>query len=133
MDKEVVLIDGVCVLCNRLAHFIIKRDKAKKFLFIPFQTRSGKKYLEEYRISTENPDFLIVISGKDYFVRSTAVLKIFRKMPGFWPVFYPLIFIPRVIRDYFYKLIARNRYNWFGKYPSCPIPAGELKEHILVD
>jgi predicted DCC family thiol-disulfide oxidoreductase YuxK len=31
-------------------------------------------------------------------------------------------FIPRVIRDAIYGLVARNRYRWFGRRDACILP-----------
>jgi predicted DCC family thiol-disulfide oxidoreductase YuxK len=31
-------------------------------------------------------------------------------------------FIPRVIRDAIYDLVARNRYRWFGRRDACIQP-----------
>jgi predicted DCC family thiol-disulfide oxidoreductase YuxK len=31
-------------------------------------------------------------------------------------------FIPRVIRDAIYDLVARNRYRWFGRRDACILP-----------
>ena len=38
---------------------------------------------------------------------------------------------PKVIRDFFYDVIAKNRYKWFGKYESCKIPKSEWKSRFL--
>jgi predicted DCC family thiol-disulfide oxidoreductase YuxK len=29
--------------------------------------------------------------------------------------------IPKKLRDYIYRIIAKNRYKWFGKTESCRI------------
>ena len=39
--------------------------------------------------------------------------------------------IPRFIRDPIYKLIARNRYKWFGKRATCWMPTPEQASRIL--
>jgi len=31
-------------------------------------------------------------------------------------------FIPRVIRNAIYDLVARNRYRWFGRRDACILP-----------
>lgn len=58
---------------------------------------------------------MIYVRGNDIFVRSTAVLEIFRDMKMPWPLFYGLIVLPVAMRDAVYNVIARNRYRWFGQ------------------
>jgi predicted DCC family thiol-disulfide oxidoreductase YuxK len=38
---------------------------------------------------------------------------------------------PRVIRDWGYGMIARNRYRMFGRYDTCPMPSEETRDRFL--
>ena len=50
-----------------------------------------------------------------------AMLRIARELPRWqWP--WLLHFIPQVIRDAIYDLVARNRYRWFGRRDGCILP-----------
>jgi predicted DCC family thiol-disulfide oxidoreductase YuxK len=33
--------------------------------------------------------------------------------------------LPKALRDAAYRLVARNRYRWFGRRQSCYVPAAE--------
>jgi len=39
--------------------------------------------------------------------------------------------LPAFFRNWVYDIIARYRYNWFGKKESCMIPTPELKGKFL--
>jgi predicted DCC family thiol-disulfide oxidoreductase YuxK len=39
--------------------------------------------------------------------------------------------VPRVIRDAAYDVVARNRYQWFGRQESCMVPTPELRARFL--
>jgi predicted DCC family thiol-disulfide oxidoreductase YuxK len=39
--------------------------------------------------------------------------------------------IPRFMRDTLYRLVAKNRYKWFGKKDQCVVPTDDLKERFL--
>jgi predicted DCC family thiol-disulfide oxidoreductase YuxK len=39
--------------------------------------------------------------------------------------------VPRVIRNSVYRVIARNRYRWFGKRDTCRILSAEERERFL--
>ena len=51
-------------------------------------------------------------------------------------IFYPLLgkialIIPRIISDYLYDIISKNRYHILGKRDSCRIPSIEEEEYFL--
>jgi predicted DCC family thiol-disulfide oxidoreductase YuxK len=51
-------------------------------------------------------------------------------------IIYPLIgkialLIPRIISDYLYDFISKNRYRIMGKRDSCRIPGIEEEEYFL--
>ena len=33
--------------------------------------------------------------------------------------------LPRLLRDPFYRWIARNRYRWFGRREACMVPSAD--------
>ena len=41
--KDIVVFDGVCVLCNRFFNWLIKNDKDEKFMYTNFQSDFSKK------------------------------------------------------------------------------------------
>jgi len=62
---------------------------------------------------------------------SAAVLRIFRSLRFPWPAVYALIAVPAPLRDWVYRLVARNRYRWFGRRHSCMVPTPELRTRFL--
>jgi predicted DCC family thiol-disulfide oxidoreductase YuxK len=63
--------------------------------------------------------------------RSSAALRIARLLDGPWPLFYPLILVPKVLRDWAYRQFAARRYRWFGKLDACRVPTPELRARFL--
>ena len=59
--------------------------------------------------------------GYQAYVKSEAVLRIARELPR-WQWTWHFHFMPRVIRDAIYDLVARNRYRWFGRRDACMLP-----------
>ena len=39
--------------------------------------------------------------------------------------------VPRVVRDAVYRLVARNRYRWFGRTEACRLPTPDLRARFL--
>ena len=132
VQSPVILFDGVYNLCNRSVRFIINRDPASKFRFAPLQSETGKDLVSEFKLSGDNLDSIILVENSVYYIKSSAVLKIVRKLHSLWPLLYVLIILPRPIRDYFYDIVARNRYKWFGKEEKCMVPNTDIKKRFLV-
>lgn len=118
-EKNIILFDGFCKLCNHSIRFIKKHDKNEAFRFVAIQSEEGKRQTEGHDINFDYPESVILIEEENFYYRSDAALRIFRKLGGVYKYLYPLIYIPRVIRDFFYNLIARNRYLIFGKTDDC--------------
>jgi predicted DCC family thiol-disulfide oxidoreductase YuxK len=130
-EKKIVLFDGVCNLCNRSVQFIIKRDRRKQFHFASLQGKAGQELLQQFNLSTDNLNSFILIENGILYRKSSAALRIARKLSSGWPLLYAFIIIPSFIRDAVYSLIAKNRYKWFGKSESCMLPAPGLKDRFL--
>lgn len=126
--KAIVLFDGVCNLCSNSVQFIIKRDRSDRFRFASLDSETGKELLRTHGVKADS--IVLVEDGKAY-LRSTAALRIARKLSGAYPLLYLAILIPEFIRDNIYTIIAKNRYRWFGKHSECWLPLPHLKQKFL--
>ncbi|MCG8342361.1 MAG: thiol-disulfide oxidoreductase DCC family protein [Chlorobiales bacterium] len=131
LPERIVIFDGVCNLCEFSVNFIYERDLKGKFTFTPAQSPLGQMLLEKYHIHTDTLDTVVLIKHDRAYSRSTAALKIAEELDPPWNVLQVFSWVPRPIRDRIYDLIARNRYEWFGKKESCMIPTKEIKARFL--
>ncbi len=135
MNKQfthsIILFDGVCNLCNVAVNFVIKRDPGNVFKFAPLQEKQGALLLKTHAIGIQKLDSIVLIENGNVYTKSSAALRIARKMSNLWPLFFVLLIIPNFIRDGVYDFIAKNRYKWFGKKEQCMIPTLGLKEKFL--
>ena len=129
-EQSIILFDGVCNLCNAAIQFVIKRDSNDRFIFASLQSEEGKKILEKNHVASKMYSFILVENGQIYD-RSTAVLRVARKLKGLWPFLYGFILLPKFIRDSIYNFIAKKRYQWFGKSNVCMSPTPDLKAKFL--
>ena len=130
-EKDVILFDGVCNLCNHAVNFIIDRDPAQRFVFTSLQSEAGQQLLRQYNLDEEYLDSLVLLEQKRVYVKSTAALRIARHLSGIWPLSYVFILFPSFIRNFFYDIVARFRYRLFGKRSQCRVPTPELKARFL--
>ena len=130
LDQPVLLFDGVCNLCNGFVRFTVKFDAEGTFRFAPLQSPVGQELLERHDMDTEEFDSVVLVENEGVSTHSTAALKVLRELDGPWPLLYPLVYLPKVVRDGGYNLVAKYRYRVFGKQESCPMPEPEVRERF---
>lgn len=86
-----------------------KRDKRDVFVFHTLQSPEGQKWLERVGMPRDTLDTMVLIEGTRPFVRSAAVLRMTKRLRAPWPVLYAFIAVPRPIRDWAYRFVARHR------------------------
>lgn len=131
-EKPIIIFDGVCNLCNFAIDFVLKRDQKKVFIFLPNQVMAGKKILEKYGIKDLDVRSVYLIEDKKIYQKSTAILRILKRLSFPWNLGYVYIVIPRPVRDFIYNIIAKNRYQWFGKRDTCRVLSDEEKGRFLL-
>ena len=130
-EHPIVLFDGVCNLCNRSVQFIIERDPEGHFRFASLQSGLGEELRARLEIDPREVDSVILVEGDRWYKESDAALRIARGLGGAWKALWALRFVPRFLRDGAYRLIARNRYRWFGRQETCWLPTPELRGRFL--
>ncbi|MFP2913703.1 thiol-disulfide oxidoreductase DCC family protein, partial [Pyxidicoccus sp. 3LFB2] len=83
------------------------------------------------RVPEADPQSFVLVENGRIYERSSAALRIAKKLPGAWKLFYAFVVVPTPIRDVVYRFIARNRYRWFGKAEACRMPTPELRARFL--
>jgi predicted DCC family thiol-disulfide oxidoreductase YuxK len=127
-----VLIDGVCNLCNAIVAFLVRHDPPPaRFRFAALQSASGQRLLRHLGLPTDDFDTFVLLEDDRVFVRSSAALRVLRKLGLPWSLLWPLILVPRALRDAVYTWVARHRYGWFGKREACLVPTPELQARFL--
>ena len=102
----------------------------KKFRFAALQSEAGKRLLKQYQLSAKEESAVLIFNEKVY-QKSSAGLQILYHVGGIYAVPFVFILVPTYIRDFYYDIIARNRYKWWGKRDTCMIPTEEIKERFL--
>ena len=128
-QEHIIFFDGVCNLCNNAVDFIIKRDVQGVFKFAPLQGETAKSLLSREKL--ESLDSLILYRGGVAFLRSNAAINIAKELSSPWSLISYFKWIPLVLRDGIYNMIAKSRYRLFGKKDTCRLPTKAQKELFL--
>lgn len=129
--QTIIFFDGLCNLCNGAVQFAIKRDTKNVFKFASLQSDIAVTELAKYGVNPNQLNSIVLLEEGKIYQKSTAALRIAKRLTGLWPLLYVFIIVPPFIRDGIYRFIAKNRYKWFGKQESCWVPTPELKSKFL--
>jgi predicted DCC family thiol-disulfide oxidoreductase YuxK len=133
----IVLYDGVCALCNGIVRFILARDPRGIFRFAALQGDLARGTLARHGRNPDDLDtFCLVLEpgtpAERILDRSTAAAYVLSQLGGLWTAVAGLLrVVPRGLRDGVYDIVARRRYETFGKYDVCPLPRPEHRARFL--
>ena len=130
MAGGVILFDGTCAFCERSVRFIAARDGGY-FKFGASQNPEGRALLAQYGTDREAARSIILIEDGAVSLRSTAVLKIARRMTAPWRWAAVLLWVPAPIRDTFYRVVAAVRHRLAGQSNACEIPPPEIRQRLI--
>jgi predicted DCC family thiol-disulfide oxidoreductase YuxK len=130
-ERPVVLFDGVCNLCAGTVQFLIRHDPEGRFRFAPLQSEVARDLLEAHGLADHDLDSIVLIEDGKAHVKSDAAIRIGVRLGGLYRLLGPTKYLPRLLRDAVYDLVASYRYRVFGKKDQCMMPTPENRERFL--
>lgn len=128
----IIVFDGVCALCNGWIRFLIKHDRERRYRFAAMQTPMGRRLLEDHGLDPNDPLSFLLVDRDGAWTDTDAIARVLSGLGGTWqPLSKAVTVVPRPLRDAGYRLVARNRYRWFGRQAHCPVPAPEERDRFL--
>ena len=125
------MFDGVCVLCSGFARFILKRDNSFAFRLAAAQSPLGQALFRHYCLDPETLETnLVLIDGRAYAKLDTVAV-VAERLGGAWRVLALLRLLPRIVGDWVYDRVARNRYALFGRTEHCMLPPPEWRDRFI--
>lgn len=127
-ENDVILFfDGVCGLCNGLVDWLLPRDSRQRLKFSTLQGLTAKKLLSDHY--TQDLDTVVLWARGKILTRSEAVLYCLSEVGGIWTLSKIFYLVPAFVRDAIYRLVAKNRYRFFGQLSTCrmPLPGEHLR------
>ncbi len=127
----VVLFDGTCAFCEGAVKFIATRDEAAYFRFGASQSPEAAALLAAHGITRESARSIVLIEDGHVYLRSTASLRIARRLSWPWRMAGALLWIPRPLRDAAYRVVAAIRHRLAGSSNACEIPPPEIRARMI--
>ena len=107
-DKNIILFDGVCNLCNTSVNFVMDYDKQKVFYFASLQSSFGQFFCKKYNLPTTHFDSFIYFKKGILYKKSRAALEVSKTLKGFWQLAYLFVLVPSFLRDAIYTYISKG-------------------------
>lgn len=130
-NEHIILFDGICNLCSNWVQFVYQRDPQANFRFASVQSPTGQTLLTWCGLPTTHYKTMVYIERGEPHFKSDAFLRIVRLLRKPWPILTIGQLLPTYLRDWAYDRIALNRYQLFGKRPTCFLPTGELAGRFI--
>lgn len=118
--KRILFFDGVCGLCSSLVDFALPKVSVGQIFFAPLQGPNAKQLLLAQDLGLE---YVVYLRDGVIHRRTKAVSYLLQDIGGLYkPLGIMLRTLPSFISDFFYEIVARNRYRLFGKSETCRLP-----------
>lgn len=130
MNKGPILFfDGVCNLCNSTVDFLIERDSNQVIKYSSLQGKTASEILSgKY---TQDLNTVVLYQNGKIYIKSEAVIRALIHLGPKYALSSIFLIIPGFIRDFFYNLIAKNRYRIWGKKDTCRLPTQSERKLFL--
>lgn len=129
--NRVVFYDGVCNFCNSSVNFIIRHERNDELKFAALQSDIAQEFLTQRELKSMDFDSIIYTDGDTLYLKSSAAFEIAGFLNAPWYYIRIFKFLPKFITDFFYDLIAKNRYKIFGRSDACIIPSQEIRNRFI--
>lgn len=131
MKRPIIFYDGMCGLCDGLVQFVLRHDRHAVFRFAPLQSALASNVLLARGLDPADLTSVYVLIDDRVLRRAKAVLFVVGRLGMPWAALSLLRALPGPILDLGYRLVARFRYQLFGRYDACPGPDPRWRDRFI--
>jgi predicted DCC family thiol-disulfide oxidoreductase YuxK len=127
----IAFMDGACVLCMTGARMIDRFDSTREVGISPTQSDLGNAILKHFDMAPEDPDSWLVLDNGRAYTALDAIIHLGRKIGGIGNVLRIFSILPKPLRDWLYRRLARNRFAILGRRRTCELPTPTLQARLI--
>lgn len=136
-DKDLpwplAVMDADCALCTLGARMIDGTDTSGEIRITPARSALGSMLLARHGLSPDDPESWLYIEDGVAWTELDGVIRVARRAGGLGHGLRAFMVLPRPVRAWIYRRIARNRYRLFGKGDLCALPSPRLRARIVTE
>ena len=120
-SRDVLLLDGECGLCHRLALFMEpKLGPGVDIAYRPIKSDDAQNLIIKLPEWQQKADSVYLLRSGRSYVRSAAVIRCLLYLRWYWKMWFLILWvIPLPIRDMVYRLVSKYRHLVFKKPEYC--------------
>lgn len=128
---DVIVFDGVCVLCSGFMRFVLKHDRSQRYRFVIAQSPLGEALYAATGLKSGDYDTNLVFREGKLHQKLNAFIAVMGDVGWPWRAAILLKPLPEPVKNWLYDRIARNRYRIFGRTETCLVPDAAVKARFL--
>jgi predicted DCC family thiol-disulfide oxidoreductase YuxK len=126
----IAVMDGDCAVCSLGARIIARLDRHERFRICPVQSAPGSSLVQHYGFDPADPETWLLLQDGRAWSGMEAIIRIGEGLGGVGRLATALRILPRPLREWLYRRIARNRYR-FGRADICALPDKGLRRRLM--
>ena len=128
----ILVFDGLCPLCHGWVAFMLRHERRPRLRFVSAESATGSSLLHRHGFQPDQLTTFVFIDNGRLYTHSDAALRMARELTWPWRWLAQLARrVPRPLRDGIYNRVARNRYRWYGRLHTCPLPPAAHRHRFL--
>lgn len=132
MKPLIIFYDEPCVLCNYWVQKLCRWDKNDQLRFSSLDNALFLGFAKDRELDLNLIDSIVVWDQQYSFaLEAEGVFMILKQLGGAWRLLLPFSFLPKTLTNGIYRIVAKNRYRWFGKHEHCPLPDERYQHKFL--
>lgn len=128
-DQPLLVYDGDCGFCNSSVQFVLNHEKRHDLLFLRRASEPGMALRRHFGL--ESVESMLWIENGVAHIESDASLRTAAYVGGWCRLALIARLVPRPLRNWAYRIFARNRHRIFGARKKCVLPTSEQKPRFL--
>jgi predicted DCC family thiol-disulfide oxidoreductase YuxK len=129
--RNVIVFDGVCVLCSAFFRFVLRHDRAARFHFATAQSDLGEALYAHLGLKRGDYETNLVLIDGELHEELDAFAEVMRRLGWPWRAGAAAAWLPGPLKRFLYRRIARNRYAMFGRRAECYLPTPDLRARFV--
>lgn len=130
-DPPIAVMDARCAICSRGARMIHRLDRRGDIRIAPIQGQTGAALMRAHGLDPVDPESWLFLENGQVWRDFDALIRVGERSGGWGRLLSLLRLLPRLVRNWLYLRLARNRYRWFGRGDMCAIPDPAFQARLL--